>query len=191
MSYPKSFRKWRRVWLPLIAVIGFILIYALMANGITIMVNAGYPIALYPPSLKNPQHNATPAHQANFLVNTSHRTVCPGLLYFHRTFPTNTLVISLNNSASATNIAKAQITELKIIFSDGREEIYASAEKPLIKNTDGKTAEFNIKTAALNKADITIQCNGFFESYSGEKTLFRIFRNMKYRSKLKFQFKQK
>lgn len=185
MSSSKLLRKWRRVWLPPAAILGFILIYAFMVNGIVIIAQTGYPALL-----STPQRDAAPAHRASFILDASHSTIFPGLLYFHRFFPINTLVVSLIPPANANDIVKAEITELKLNFSDGREEIYASTERPLVKNVSGDTVQFEIETAKLNKSDITIQCSGFLESASEEKTFFRIFRNMKYRSKLKLQTRQ-
>lgn len=146
-----------------------------------IIAQTGYP-ALRP----IPQRDAAPIHQASFILDASHSTILPGLLYYYRFFPINTLVVSLTCPATANEIAKAEITELVMKFSDGRKEIYASAEKPLITSVNGKIVKFELKTMELNRANITIQGKGFFESSSGEKVVFHIFRNMKYRNKLKF-----
>lgn len=181
MSSFNLLRKWRRAWLPITAIVGFMLIYALTVGGIAIIARTGYP-ALLP----TPQRDAAPTHRASFIWDASHSTILPGLLYFYRFFPINTLVVSLIPPASANDMVKAEITELEMEFSDGRKEIFASAEKPLIKSVNGNTVQFELKTMELNRANITIQGKGFFESSSGEKIVFHIFQNMKYRSKLKF-----
>jgi hypothetical protein len=182
MSFINTLRKWRRAWLPLVAIFGFTVIYAVASNGIVILNNCHYPA-----SLPVPHHSGTPAHRIDFLLDAERNTILPGVLYYYRIYPLNTMLISLDLPDDVQNLVSATINELEIIFSDGLSETIATGEQPLIRKISENQTDFRIKTATLNKSDIKIQCSGFFESANGEKVFFRIFKNMKYRQEFKFQ----
>ncbi len=163
----------------------FILMYIIMNGGLVILSQEHYPRNFPVPSSGITAYSSV-------IPDSETRTIIPKLLYYYRITSRNLIEILFEPPREANfETANGAITRGEIIYSDGRKQIIATPEKPLIQRSNGRAVVFVIELEELKGCDLTLSCNGYIDSKTNQRIICSAFNKLNFKKELKPMLRSK
>lgn len=174
----------RRFRIPLLLLLVVVAACTLVSfhGGLVILSSDGYPQNRQMPQLDNI------TAQASIRPAADTRTIIPGLLYYYRVTPANTLDILLEAPMQRDYAVKTGgIISCELNYSDGRTAVLVEPGTSVTAESEnGDSVSFAFAIPDPGTCDLTLTCKAYLESSGGKKVLSSVFKKMTYTGKREF-----
>jgi hypothetical protein len=181
MNQPRSnLRKFRfPLLILLIIVVGFTL--AGYHGGLILLSADSYPQTRQMPQMDNI------TAQVLIRSNVESKTIIPGLLYYYRLTPSNTLEILLEAPVQRDYaVQTGGILSCELKYGDERSVTLVPPSDPVTAvSTNGDSVAFTFEIPDLQAGNLTLTCKTYLEG-DGKKIMGSVFKKIMYTSKREF-----